>query len=62
MRDWVLNELSELDFNKKNLVSQKLQKPFQSKNLTLFYIQVEIFFIISFCIIFFNLNNLKNLS
>lgn len=61
MRDGVLNELSELNF-KKNLVSQKLQKPFQSKNLTLFYIQVEIFFIISFCIIFFNLNNWKNLS
>lgn len=61
MRDWVLNELSELNL-KKNLVSQKLQKHFQSKNLTLFYIQVEIFFIISFCIIFFYLNNLKNLS
>lgn len=61
MRDGVLNELSELNF-KKNLVSQKLQKHFQSKNLTLFYIQVEIFFIISFYIIFFNLNNLKNLS
>lgn len=50
MRDGVLNELSELN-SKKNLVSQKLQKPFQSKNLTLFYIQIEIFFIISFCII-----------
>lgn len=50
MRDGVLNELSELNL-KKNLVSKKLQKPFQSKNLTLFYIQVEIFFIISFCII-----------
>lgn len=61
MRDGVLNELSELN-KKKNLVSQKLQKHFQSKNLTLFYIQVEIFFIISFYIIFFNLNNLKNLS
>lgn len=61
MRDGVLNELSELNL-KKNLVSQKLQKHFQSKNLTLFYIQVEIFFIISFYIIFFNLNNLKNLS
>lgn len=42
MRDGVLNELSELNFNKKNLVSQKLKKHFQSKNLTLFYIQVEI--------------------
>lgn len=59
MRDGVLNELSELNL-KKNLVSQKLQKHFQSKNLTLFYIQVEIF--LSFHFALFNLNNLKNLS
>lgn len=60
MRDGVLNELSELNFNKKNLVSQKLKKHFQSKNLTLFYIQVEIF--LSFHFALFNLNKLKNLS
>lgn len=52
MRDGVLNELSELNL-KKNLVSQKLQKPFQSKNLTLFYIQVEIFLSFHFALSFF---------
>lgn len=52
MRDGVLNELSELNFNKKNLVSQKLQKHFQSKNLTLFYIQVEIFLSFHFALSF----------
>lgn len=61
MRDGVLNELSELNLKKKSSLP-KIAETLSIKNLTLFYIQVEIFFIISFCIIFFNLNNLKNLS
>lgn len=58
MRDWVLNELSELNLKKKS----SLPKIAETLSIEKSYIQVEIFFIISFCIIFFNLNNLKNLS
>lgn len=60
MRDWVLNELSELNLKKKFSFLKIVEIFLIEKFYFILYLSRN-FFIILFCIIFFYLNNLKNL-
>lgn len=61
MRDWVLNELSELNLKKKSSLPKIAETLSIEKSYLILHSSRNLF-IISFCIIFFYLNNLKNLS
>lgn len=61
MRDGVLNELSELNLKKKSSLP-KIEETLSIEKSDLILHSSRNLFIISFCIIVFYLNNLKNLS